>query len=88
MALDPSGRFLAVSSAEGELRLFDVASGEKRFESRSPRRSVDVLEVAPDGRAIVATGNGELRVFDIARGAVQVLPGAGPAAQHARGADR
>jgi WD40 repeat protein len=60
MAIHPEGRLLATANAEGDIALWDVATGLKLFSLKGPRQAVG-LSFADRGRQLyVAPANGRL----------------------------
>jgi WD40 repeat protein/class 3 adenylate cyclase/energy-coupling factor transporter ATP-binding protein EcfA2 len=65
-ALSPDGRSIAVAfAATNTVTVYDVASGEPRFELRGHRFSVNSIAWSPDGRRIATGGNeSSARIWD------------------------
>jgi WD40 repeat protein len=71
IAFDATGAVVATASADGTVRLWDVASGEPRITLRGHDAQVNKVVFLPDGRLVTAAADGTARVWDPSRG-VQV----------------
>src|SRR5262245_34393201 len=70
LAYSADGRFLATGSWNGEMRLWDAASGKlvRDFEFvNTSNNIIRAVALSPDGR-LLAAGQGELALWDVATG--------------------
>ena len=79
LRLSPDGRQAAVGSDQGEVQLFDVATGRPGPVLRGHAGAVESLEYSPDGRQLGSGArDGTIRLWDPATGRQQfVLRGEG-----------
>ena len=73
LAVAPDGRWLASSSYDGTVRIWDVATGQQRTTlTERGAFPVTTVAVAPDGGWLVSGSNGLwVRIWDLASGKVQ-----------------
>jgi WD40 repeat protein len=65
-AVAPGGKLAAFGSCAGELLLWDVEAGQKRFSARPTTNGVCRLAFSPDGRQVAsASDNNAIRVWDV-----------------------
>jgi WD40 repeat protein/DNA-binding SARP family transcriptional activator len=70
-AISSDGRFVALGSEDGELRVVDVASGQTRAFEGAHEGEIGRLLFADDDRTVVAAGNdGKLTLWDVRDGAL------------------
>ena len=70
-AFDPSGSVVCVALENGELKLFDVASGEHRLTLSGHERCVNSCAFTPNGATIVSAADDRtLKLWNAASGAV------------------
>ncbi|MGH3688351.1 MAG: NB-ARC domain-containing protein [Pseudonocardiaceae bacterium] len=72
LVVAPGGSWLASAGDDGQVRVWDLATGAVRHTLIGHTRGVPVLVVAPDGSWLASADyNGEVRVWDLATGAVR-----------------
>jgi WD40 repeat protein len=73
VAFSPDGRALATASQDGDVRVYEVASGAMHVIGKHDA-GVGAVAWSPDGRLLAAGGaDGELAVWDVAGGAARVI---------------
>jgi WD40 repeat protein len=74
LALSPDSRILAsaggASDGDGEVKLWDMATGKLLADLKGHRRIVTCLAFSPDGKVLVSaggreTGPGEIKLWDL-----------------------
>jgi WD40 repeat protein len=74
LAFSPDSRILAsaggASDGEGEVKLWDMATGKQLADLKGHRRTVTCLAFSPDGKVLVSaggreTGPGEIKLWDL-----------------------
>jgi WD40 repeat protein len=69
VAFSPDGRTLAATSPEGNVQLWEIATGKERLHFASPEAHLLHVSFAPDGRTVVTAANeGTIRLWDAATG--------------------
>jgi hypothetical protein len=72
LAVAPDGSWLASTDDNGEVRIWDSATGTARHTLTSDTRGVAALAVAPDGSWLASAGHcGEVRIWDPVTGAAR-----------------
>jgi WD40 repeat protein/serine/threonine protein kinase len=72
LSWDPSGQQLLTGSADGDVSLWRIPSGERVHHLREVGEPVDAVAFAPDGRLVVAAGrDGAEQVWDAIAGKLQ-----------------
>jgi WD40 repeat protein len=64
LGVSPDGRTLVSGSATGEVKFWDVRTGQELLGLRRHSTPVTVIEFAPGGRVLVTGGEGQLAVWD------------------------
>jgi len=70
VAFSPNGRILATGGSDGEIRLWDARTGQRRGQWRAGRASASGLAFSPDGRWVISQvsflkwGRGQAQVWD------------------------
>jgi WD40 repeat protein len=71
-SVSPDGRWFALGSSEGGVRLLDLRSGRLRRFADSPDARILRMRFTPDGRTLVTSAeDGPLIVWDVARGEIR-----------------
>ncbi len=81
LAFSPDGKALAVGGEDGKLRLWELPSGKRLYESPAQGLPVTAAAFAPDGKVVASGVNGLVTLWDAATGKeLRRLWGAGPEA--------
>ncbi|MCC6615267.1 MAG: TIR domain-containing protein [Anaerolineae bacterium] len=69
LAYSPDGQLLAAGFSTGDLRIYDISTGQARVSLRAHGDSIDTLAISPDGTQL-ATGarDAEIHLWDLATG--------------------
>ena len=64
LGVSPDGRTLVSGGATGEVKFWNLRTGQELLGLRRHSTPVTVLEFAPDGKVLVTGGDGQLAVWD------------------------
>src|SRR5262245_46205914 len=67
LSYSPDGKFLASADGDGNVRLYDAATGKNTLQIKA-NPGVNKLEFSADGRKLEAKAPGGVRKFDVATG--------------------
>jgi WD40 repeat protein/serine/threonine protein kinase len=76
VAFSPDGRLLAAGGWQGDLRIWDVKTGQEVHQLRGHWTSVLTLDFSPDGRTLASgDDHGIVKLWDVKTGRLQVPAG-------------
>ena len=68
VVFSPDGKYIATTSWDKTVRVWDLPSGEERFSLPGPPRRAGCVTFSPDGRRLVWGSGPEVKIHDAATG--------------------